>query len=202
LLRDQPWNREVRSNYYVRRIRGMRIALDLDGVLADTIRVWLRIWNEERFPKLTYESIDTWDFWRKLGIPESEFAGVFARAWRMWEEIPPLEEGLAEKVRRLSELGRVDVVTGRPVEERERVVLWLGKHGIDYERLVVGATDKIRLGYNVYIDDSPIVATQGASSGRLVLLRDQPWNREVRSNYYVRRIRGLEEAIRILSADL
>jgi hypothetical protein len=34
------------------------------------------------------------------------------------------------------------------------------------------------------------------------LLRDQPWNREVRSNYYVRRIRGLEEAIRILSADL
>jgi hypothetical protein len=34
------------------------------------------------------------------------------------------------------------------------------------------------------------------------LLRDQPWNKEVRSNYYVRRIRGLEEAIRILSADL
>jgi len=93
-------------------------------------------------------------------------------------------------------------VTGRPVEERERVVLWLRKHGIDYERLVVGATDKIRLGYEVYIDDSPIVATQGASSGRLVLLRDQPWNREVWSNYYVRRIRGLEEAIRILSADL
>jgi uncharacterized HAD superfamily protein len=184
------------------RLWGMRIALDLDGVLADTIKVWLRIWNEERFPKLTYESIDTWDFWRKLGIPESEFAGVFARAWRMWEEIPPLEEGLAEKVRRLSELGRVDVVTGRPVEERERVVLWLRKHGIGYERLVVGATDKIRLGYEVYIDDSPIVATQGASSGRLVLLRDQPWNREVRSNYYVRRIRGLEEAIRILSADL
>ncbi len=180
----------------------MRIALDLDGVLADTIRVWLRIWNEERFPKLTYESIDTWDFWRKHGIPESEFAGVFARAWRMWEEIPPLEEGLAEKVRRLSELGKVYVVTGRPADERERVILWLRKHGIGYERLVVGVTDKVSLGYEVYIDDSPVVAVQGSRSGRLVLLRDQPWNREVGSNFYIRRIRGLEEAIRILSGEL
>jgi hypothetical protein len=68
--------------------------------------------------------------------------------------------------------------------------------------LVVGADDKVRLGYEVYIDDSPIVAVQGSSSRRLVLLRDQPWNREVRSNYYVRRIRGLEEAIRVLSGEL
>jgi hypothetical protein len=67
---------------------------------------------------------------------------------------------------------------------------------------VVGAADKVRLGYDVYIDDSPIVAIQGSSSGRLVLLRDQPWNREIRSNYYVRRIGGLEEAIRILSVGL
>lgn len=180
----------------------MRIALDLDGVLADTIRVWLRIWNEHRFPRLTYESIDTWDFWRKLGISEAEFAGIFARAWLMWEEIPPVEEGIAEKVRRLSELGTVDVVTGRPAEERERVVLWLRRHGISYRGLVVGVTDKVRLGYDVYIDDSPLVAIAGARSGRLVLLRDQPWNRDVRSNSYVRRVRGLDEAIGVLSGEL
>ncbi|MEM0450808.1 MAG: hypothetical protein QXO17_04490 [Nitrososphaerota archaeon] len=180
----------------------MRIALDLDGVLADTIRVWLRIWNEQRFPKLTYESIDSWDFWRKLGISEAEFAEIFSRAWQKWEEIPPAEEGLSEKVMRLSELGRVDVVTGRPAEERERVAMWLRRHRISYRNLVMGVTDKVKLGYDVYIDDSPIVATEGSRTGRTVLLRDQPWNRFVRSNSYVRRVRGLDEAVFVLSGEL
>ncbi|MCS7117310.1 MAG: hypothetical protein NZ957_00790 [Thaumarchaeota archaeon] len=177
----------------------MRIALDLDGVLAGTMYVWLRIWNAERLPLLTYESIDEWDFWRRLGITEREFSEIFSRAWSRWREVPPAEEGLREKVRRLSEIGTVDVVTGRPREDGRHIRSWLELHGIEYRALVISVSKKAELGYDVYIDDSPRLAEELAGRKGLLLLRDQPWNRSVPDNSRVRRIRGLHDAVAVLT---
>ncbi|MCX8203350.1 MAG: hypothetical protein N3H32_03425 [Nitrososphaeria archaeon] len=179
----------------------MRIALDLDGVLANTMKVWLEIWNAERFPRLEYESVDEWDFWKRLGITEAEFGAMFSRAWSRWPEIPPAEDRLAEKVRALSELGKVDVVTGRPKEDERHIRSWLELHSVEYRALVIGVARKAELGYDVYIDDSPRLAEDLVGRRGVLLLRDQPWNKSVRDDSKVRRIRGLEDAIGILGGE-
>jgi 5'(3')-deoxyribonucleotidase len=55
----------------------LRISLDVEGVLADTIRLWIRLWNRRSGRRLEYEDVVEWDFWRRLsGIgPEACFPG-------------------------------------------------------------------------------------------------------------------------------
>lgn len=177
-------------------MRVLRIALDLDGVLADSIYVWLRIWNESRKDSLTLEDVRCWDFWKGLGITSSEFHRIFYRAWKNWRSIPPTEPNLTDKVALLEELGRVDIVTSRPRNTEEYVLKWLNMHGLGNRNVVfvkVGCK-KSELGYEFYIDDSPLNAEEIASAGKYVALYDRPWNRLVRDNERIKRIMNLNEA--------
>lgn len=182
----------------------IRIALDLDGVLANTMALWIKLWRRRTGQELGFEELVEWDFWRRLGITESEFMRIMNDAWRLWRQLPPTEPGLSEKVSKLRTLGRVDIVTARPEETEEYVFRWLQHHRIpfdDYVRME-NSRAKLRLGYDVYIDDSPIVAEEASARRMRVLLYDQPWNRGVGENFYVRRVRGLEHAYRLLKGGL
>lgn len=53
---------------------------------------------------------------------------------------------------------------------------------------------KSALDFDVFIDDSPLNAKNIAATGKLVLLFDQPWNRDIRGEGIVR-INGFPEAI-------
>ncbi|HIQ29636.1 MAG TPA: hypothetical protein EYH45_03630, partial [Candidatus Caldiarchaeum subterraneum] len=46
----------------------MRIALDVDGVLADLITTLLTVYEEETGIKIRPEEVDSWDFWRRYNI--------------------------------------------------------------------------------------------------------------------------------------
>lgn len=174
---------------------GLRVAIDLDGVLANSIARWIEIWNENRYPKISYESVTKWDFWKDLGITQKEFEKIFREVWMNWEEVEPMEENLAEKIEMLGEFGKIDVVTGRPMEDREFVVKWLDAHGISYSNLVIALKKKSEYPYDLFIDDSPLIAREVSSTGRLVFLRDQPWNRSVRGSRLVIRVHSLDAAI-------
>lgn len=177
----------------------MRIAIDLDGVLANSIAVWIQIWNERYSPRLRYEDVDEWDFWRKLGIDEGLFASIFNEAWESWGSIPPMEDDLPAKVERLRRFGGVDVITGRPKSNAPYIRNWLRMHAIPHDDLRIGVASKARLPHAVFIDDSPANAGEIALTGRPVLLRDQPWNKHVKENRLIRRIPDLDEAIRVIS---
>jgi len=181
---------------------GMRIAIDLDGVLANSMASWLRIWNERHSPRLRYEDIDEWDFWRKIGIDERRFSEIFNEAWEGWASIPPMEDDLPSKLRSMRMLGKVDVVTGRPRSNTPYIKSWLRMHSIPYDDLKVGVSSKARFPHIVFVDDSPANAREIALTGRLVLLRDQPWNRDVRETRLIRRVTDLGEAIEVIESLL
>ncbi len=135
----------------------MRIAVDLDGVLAETMEAWCKRANEFLGTSFTLADLDTWAAWRKLGISREQFFQFLDEAWDDWENIPPTEPRLAEKVRKISRSGQIDVVTGRSKENVNAAENWLAEHKILYERFirVPGWKDKIFLNYDVYIDDAP-----------------------------------------------
>ncbi len=182
---------------------GIRIAVDLDGVLSDSMGSWVRIWNSRNsFKRITVEDIREWDFWRGLGIGREEFDSVFEEVWRGWRDLRPLEENIGAKVSRLSRLGRVDIVSGRTPRHLPYVKSWLKLHGVRYSSLILGVTTKSRLDHDVFIDDSPVEALRIAETARYVLLKDQPWNRSLESNRYIVRVGGLVEAYQRIVGEI
>ena len=184
----------------LRGVRRMRIALDLDGVLADTMSMWVRVWKEKTGQEVRLEDFDEWSSWKYLGITEREFMKIMNEAWKRWRYLPPTEDNLSRKVSKLRSLGKVDIVTARPRETEEYAIRWLELHGIEYDDYVWirDGRSKLSLDYHVFIDDSPIMAGDAAQARKLVLLYDQPWNRSFEENSFVRRVKGLEEAYEIL----
>ena len=179
----------------------LRIALDVDGVLADTMRLWIRLWNREKGQKLSYEDLVEWDFWKKLGISSDEFMRIMNKAWRMWREIPPTEPDLAEKVARIKSFGRLDILTARPRETEKYTLRWLEAHRIPFDEYVWIESSRLKasLDYDAFIDDSPLIVDGCVIRRRLLLLYDRPWNRRVPEGRHVRRIKSLDEAYHILA---
>ena len=178
----------------------MRIALDVDGVLADIILVWLNEHNKQYNKSINKESIENWDFWRKLGLDRYEFYHQLSNCWSQWKEVPPMEHDIGKTVDKLHSVGRVDIVTARDQGSTKYVINWLEHNRIKYNEYVVvsDGIDKAKLDYDVFIDDSPHNVVRMASKGRNVLLYDQPWNKSVK-NIKITRIKKLVEAADIIS---
>ncbi len=177
----------------------MKIALDVDGVLADVILCWIERSNRHR-RHLTKEQITSWDFWRFHGIDRYDFYRELSDCWKGWRTIPPTEKNLAENTKRLQEFGRVDIVTARERSTDGFVRQWLKLHDISYDSYVsvVDGTLKADLDYDVFIDDSPLNASALAEKGRSVLLYGQPWNAGFHSPKSIR-ISSLNDAIERIS---
>ncbi len=181
-------------------VRDLRIAVDIDGVLADSMTPWAQVYTTMSQRRLEKKEIVTWGFWRELGLTNREFQSIFYRVWKDWDHVPPTEDNLGDKMRRLSSYGETDIVTGRTRNTVRYVEKWLEKHAINYRKLyaIPPHLTKVNSGHNVYVDDSPVVASQAASSGRTVLLYDQPWNRGLQPSPNIVRMRNLDDAARLL----
>ena len=158
----------------------MKIAVDLDGVLAEAMIVWCELYNRRHGASLSLEDIREWDVWRLTKISREEFFNLLDEAWSEWERMPPTEENLSEHIEALSKFGTIDVVTGRSARTVGYAKKWLQKHRIRYSRFVrtESTLNKIRLDYGVFVDDSPKLMERIASRPKsLGTIYTRPWNR-------------------------
>ncbi len=172
------------------------IAVDVDGVLADVISVWLDRYGRGKV--LSKDQVSRWDFWKDLGYNAHRFYLELAECWYEWNKIPLMEPDMPLYIRMLKSIAeKVDIVSAQMA--KESVVRWLEHNGIEYDRYVSVArgVDKTYLDYDIFIDDSPINALSIASTGKKVLLYDQPWNRHIDLKSIVR-IKSLRDAVEIL----
>lgn len=173
----------------------LKIALDVDGVLADVIESWLSYNNKVR-ATIMKSQISEWDFWKNHNINKFDFYNELSICWKSWKEIPPTETNIASSTAQLSNIGMVDIVTARDESTHNEVKNWLKFHKINF-RNYVGVSEgreKSRLDYDVFIDDSPINAASMLKAGRQVILYTQPWNisfKDVRA----KRIHELKNAV-------
>jgi hypothetical protein len=178
----------------------MKIALDVDGVLADIIFVWLEYYNKTNNKSLSKKDTVQWDFWKSLGYDKYKFYEDLSNCWSRWTEVPPMEQDIADATEKLQSFGIVDIVTARDAASSKYVKEWLKHNGIQYNDYVavMSGRDKAGLDYDVFIDDSPHNIVDITSKGKHALLYDQPWNQSV-NNSNVVRIKRLEEAVNVLT---
>ena len=171
----------------------MKIALDVDGVLADVIKSWLSYSNTIR-PKISKHEITDWEFWKKFQINRFDFYEELSSCWKNWYSIPPTEKNLSTITKNLSNLGQVDIVTAREKSTDSFVKNWLTHHNISYDNYVsvIDGPMKADLYYDIFIDDSPLNAAKFLKHNKKVILYSQPWNEHV-SNNRIHRITNLSE---------
>jgi hypothetical protein len=179
----------------------LKIALDVDGVLADVIKSWLIYSNKKRSP-ISKEEITNWDFWRKFNINRYDFYKELTICWKNWITLPPMEPNLSQITQNLSEYGQVDIVTARELSTDNFVKNWLKFHGIVYENYVsvIDGTMKADLDYDLFIDDSPLNAEKFLEKKKSFFLFSQPWNRHISTKS--QRIFSLSDAVNQLSVKI
>lgn len=155
----------------------LKIALDVDGVLADVIESWLSYSNKIR-PTISKSQISEWDFWKNHDINKFDFYNELSICWRSWKNIPPTESNIASVTEQLSDLGTVDIVTARDESTHNDVKNWLKLHKVNFKNYVgvLEGIEKSKLDYDVFIDDSPLNAKSILEEGKSMILYSQPWN--------------------------
>lgn len=174
----------------------MKIALDVDGVIADVIQSWLNYNNSIR-QKIIKHEISDWDFWKKFEINRYDFYAELSSCWKNWLSIPPTEKNLSITTKNLSKLGQVDIVTARERSTDSFVKNWLVHHNISYDNYVsvIDGPMKSDLDYDVFIDDSPLNALKIFQEKKKIILYSQPWNQHI-SEDKIHRVSNLSEAIK------
>jgi uncharacterized HAD superfamily protein len=169
----------------------LKIAVDLDGVLAEAMIVWCDLYNKRYGGALALEDIRGWDVWKVVNIPRDRFFRLLDDAWLDWEKMPPTEPDVGEQVGRLREFGTVDIVTGRSIRTVSQAKEWLKEHAVPYDRFIRTESNlaKINLNYDVFVDDSPELMELIASKSKaLGILYTRPWNRDTQVPTVVRRV--------------
>jgi len=176
----------------------LKIALDVDGVLADVIHAWLSYNNSMR-PTISKSDISEWDFWKKHNIGKFDFYAELSMCWKSWKTIPPTENDLFQASKELAKMGTVDIVTAREDSTHEDVKNWLKMHNIIFKNYVgvKEGPEKAKLDYDVFIDDSPVNAKIMLAMGKHVIIYNQPWNLKFNDNR-AKRINQLNEAANIV----
>jgi uncharacterized HAD superfamily protein len=174
----------------------LRIAVDLDGVLADTIVSLCSILNKRLGAHFTPKSFVQWHAWEVAHITKDEFFRAMDEAWFDWGTIPPTEDNLAFKVDQLKKFGKVDIVTGRSQETVQPALSWLRNQGILYDEFVRTETTKAKasLNYDIFVDDAAELMILLASSfDRRGILYSQPWNQNAPSMPRIFRVQRWDE---------
>jgi len=179
----------------------MKIALDVDGVLADVIQSWLNYSNSIR-GKISKHEITDWDFWKKFEINRYDFYAELSSCWKKWDSIPPTEANLSSITANLSELGQVDIVTARERSTDSYVKNWLEHFDISYDNYVsvIDGPMKADLDYDVFIDDSPLNALKIIKQNKKIILYSQPWNQLI-TEKQIYRVSNLSEAVNKIKSN-
>ena len=173
----------------------MKIALDVDGVLADVIQSWLNYNNSIR-QEISKQEISDWDFWKKFKINRYDFYTELSSCWENWMSVPPTETNLSLTTKNLSKIGQVDIVTARERSTDSFVKNWLNHYDISYDNYVsvIDGPMKADLDYDVFIDDSPLNALKIIQQKKKIILYSQPWNQHILEDQ-IHRVSNLSEAI-------
>lgn len=188
----------------------MRIAIDVDDVLANFLPTLVKFHNKTyntAFTKEHFKSFHLWETWG--GTREEAMDKVFH-----FYETPEFEnisvvEGAKEAVKLLKQNHELMVVTARPEELRSKTEAWINIHfpGLFSDIHIANRfsksgpqTTKAILcethGAEMLIDDSIDYALECVAPHRRILLFDNPWNQRPELPEGVNRVRSWEEILK------
>lgn len=201
-IRKNPEELKAKLGASYSGLRKFRVALDLDGVLADLHSVVLPELSARLGKPVYVSDIDNWlAIVKKFGVKEEDGWDWYGNAWvnHTTDQVQPTQRNLSDVTRKMNYMALVDIVSAHNEASREAIIAWLKLHHIVYNSLVL--TDKNRktevTDYDIYIDDYYKTLRRVGEAGKLAICYNQPWNMKEDVNGAIR-INNLEEVLEIL----
>ncbi|MBD3216148.1 MAG: hypothetical protein GF311_26275 [Candidatus Lokiarchaeota archaeon] len=180
----------------------MKIAVDVDGVLLDLMVTYCEIYNEQFETDYTKKDVIRWDFFEEWDINENQAFEIFHEIYENSFEIPLIDEYALFVLEQINKSHHVDIVSARSEQFTSQLGGTLKSHGINqgihYRHLILVHEKpydiKLRLNYDLYIDDNPHLANAiRERNDEVLLLYDQPWNRVIDESENIIRVFNWKE---------
>lgn len=188
----------------------MKIAIDLDEVLAEFMVGFLKWWNYEYDDDLKFDEVHDYHFENFTNISTEELNKRLYRFYQTDFYINALVVAGAQKV--VAELAKnheLHLVTARQEANREVTMQWLDKHfpKMFEEVTLLNHYDKdggssmnkgeicVKWGCEVIIDDNPHNVQSLVDNGVELIVFNKPWNSYLRMPPQVKRCDNWEEIL-------
>lgn len=162
---------------------GMRLGIDLDGVVADFNTGWITRYNEDFDTEIPVDAVTTWEglhslthfpdmraFWRWAS---DHGEGSLFRHLETYDDALPALERLARE-------HQVVILTTKPGWAVHDTLAWIAEHRLPTREVHI-IDEKWRVPCDVYLDDSPhqVVAIHRERPEAVVCRFVRPWNEPV-----------------------
>jgi len=154
----------------------LKIAVDVDGVLADQVSPILKRLNSRYGLKLTKDDITQWDY--KIADTNIKIEIENALLERDYVLSLPIIQGSKEGMKYLYQNHHVTVATARPKETDDATREWVSSHFKYHDFCNTIGKSKDCVHSDVLIDDYIPNIEEFTKNKGVGLLFSQPWNRE------------------------
>lgn len=159
----------------------MRIGVDIDGVLANILPMWLAKFNTTYQKEASDQAGMNFDAAAAYGLTYEQLEKFYVENENLFIEQAEPMPGAVDYLVKLMAEHEVYLVSARNTYQYDRTLTWLTKHRFPFTELILlGSTDKrqtcIEFGLEIFIEDSLDNARKLTSHGIPVLLFDAPYN--------------------------
>lgn len=174
-----------------------QIYVDLDDVLAETGRTFLRVLESDFGKRVEWDEIHDYDLGVSLGLDEATLTEFMHAIHQpdVLASVTPMTGALAALGRWIEQGYEIEVVTGRPMATEEISRKWLERNEMPHHSLIhvdkyaweeelLGTSTGVPLvhltgnGYRLVVEDSAEVAIHLTDIlDAPVVVLDRPWNR-------------------------
>ena len=188
----------------------MKIGIDMDEVLVDTIAAMIIFHNKKYKTNLTIENFTSYNFWEVWGGTKTEAIEKVKLFYptNYFKNAQPLF-GAVSSIKKLSKIAELHIVTSRPEKlTSQQTIESLSKYFTnkfkavhftnyysEYGKLKSKSAVCKELGITILIDDSLAYARECAKKGIKVMLLDKKYNQAVRLPKNVFRVNSWGEIV-------
>jgi uncharacterized HAD superfamily protein len=166
----------------------VRIGVDIDGVLLNTAKLLLKIFNSNHSTKYRLRDLTDYDIWNVLDCSEDEIWDSFREISKRgyWQKAKLVDKNAIKTLKKLKKKGHtIKLITSSAPENLEFKLKRLKKTGVVFDGYVIteirdmGSKAAYAKDFDFIIDDSPYQCKAINEAGGKAIIYDQPWNKNV-----------------------
>lgn len=164
------------------RPEGLRLGIDMDGVLSDFNAGWIERYNRQFGTELHHSHVVEWETMHRLthfGSMDDFWEWAQAGEASVFRELPPVPGALGA-LRELAAEHRIVIITSKFDWAIPDTLAWLAEHRVPCREIHI-VWDKASVPCDAYLEDAPhnLEALVAARPEALVCRMVRPWNRPV-----------------------
>jgi uncharacterized HAD superfamily protein len=166
----------------------LKIGIDVDSVLADFKNTLINFLENKYYVDLTLNHFNNFKPIIRLKNKKNEYVEINVENEVTCEILPNTEllenmdiidNNIPNYVNQLYQNNIIYIITSRPSYTMQPTIKWLNKHKIPFHAFIIGGFRKANFSIDILVDDKTKNILGMVEEGKLALIYDYPWNREI-----------------------